>query len=85
MDALLVVTPYYSRPPQGGLVEYFVQIARRTPLPFLIYHIPGRAAVSVTAATVAEIVDKAPNVVGIKHAVDDHAFVTEMIGAFLAG
>ena len=50
-DALLVVTPYYVRPPQRGLVEYFVDVARRTPLPFLLYHIPGRAAVSVTIDT----------------------------------
>jgi len=42
-DALLVVTPYYVRPPQRGLVEYFADLARRSPLPFLLYHIPGRS------------------------------------------
>ncbi|HYS55613.1 MAG TPA: 4-hydroxy-tetrahydrodipicolinate synthase [Thermoanaerobaculia bacterium] len=79
VDALLVVTPYYSRPPQGGLVEYFVQIAKRTSLPVLIYHIPGRAAVSVTSQTVAQIVDRSPNVVGIKHAVHELDLVSELL------
>jgi len=79
VDALLVVTPYYSRPPQGGLVEYFIQIARKTSLPFLIYHIPGRAAVSVTSQTVAQIVEQAPNVVGIKHAVHELDLVSELL------
>jgi len=79
VDALLVVTPYYSRPPQGGLVEYFVKIAKRTALPVLIYHIPGRAAVSVTSQTVAQIVEQSPNVVGIKHAVHELDLVSELL------
>ena len=52
-DAVLVVTPYFIRPPQRGLVEYYVDIGRRTRLPMLIYHIPGRAAVNVEAATIS--------------------------------
>ena len=48
-DALVSVTPYYVKPPQRGLVAFFTDLARRTELPFLVYHIPGRAAVSVTA------------------------------------
>ncbi len=67
-DAILVVTPYYCKPSQRGLVEYFVSVAQRTALPFLIYHIPGRAAVSVTPATVLRIAERCPNLVGIKHA-----------------
>lgn len=79
VDALLVVTPYYSRPPQQGLVEYFVAIGKRTALPLMIYHIPGRAAVSVKAATVAKIAERLPNLVGIKHAADDLELVTELL------
>jgi len=78
-DAVLVVTPYYIRPPQRGLVEYFVAIGRTTALPLLIYHIPGRAAVSVTVDTVARIADALPTLVGIKHAVNDLEFVTEVL------
>lgn len=78
-DALLIVTPYYIKPPQAGLVEYFVEIGRRTALPLMIYHIPGRAAVSITAASVARIAERTPNLVGMKHAVNDLEAVTEML------
>jgi 4-hydroxy-tetrahydrodipicolinate synthase len=78
-DALLVVTPYYCKPSQRGLVEYFVTVAERTALPIMIYHIPGRTAVSVTPATVARIAERAPNLVGIKHAANDLEFVTKLI------
>ena len=78
-DAILVVTPYYCKPSQRGLVEYFVSVAQRTALPFLIYHIPGRAAVSVTPATVLRIAERCPNLVGIKHASNDLEFVTKLL------
>jgi len=78
-DALLVVTPYYSKPPQEGLVQYFEEVGKRTDLPLLIYHIPGRAAVSITPGTVAKIAERLPNVVGIKHAANDLEFLTEVL------
>jgi len=78
-DAVLVVTPYYIKPSQAGLVEYFVAVGQRTRLPLLIYHIPGRAAVSVTVETVAKIADRLPTLVGMKHAVNDLEFVTEVL------
>jgi 4-hydroxy-tetrahydrodipicolinate synthase len=80
--ACLVVTPYYVRPPQRGLVEYYVDIAKRTSSPVMIYHIPGRAGVSVDLATVKAIRDKAPNLIGMKHAVNDMGFVTHMLAEF---
>lgn len=78
-DAVLVVTPYYIRPPQAGLIEYFVDIGRKTSLPFLIYHIPGRAAVSMTPESVARIADRLPTLAGVKHAVNDLEFVTDVL------
>lgn len=78
-DALLVVTPYYLRPPQRGLVEYFADIAGRVDLPVLIYHIPGRAAVTMELDTLVSVVERAPNVVGMKHASADLAMVTESL------
>lgn len=78
-DALLVVTPYYIKPPQAGLVEYFVETGKRTDLPLMIYHIPGRAAVSVTPATVEKIAERLPNLVGVKHAANDLEFLTEIL------
>lgn len=78
-DAVLVVTPYYIKPSQHGLLEYFVSVGQRTSLPLLIYHIPGRAAVSVKSTTVARIAERTPNLVGCKHAANDLEFVTEIL------
>src|SRR5580704_13835735 len=81
-DALLIVTPYYIKPSQAGLVEYFAAIGARTRLPLMIYHIPGRAAVSVTAATVERIAERAPTLVGMKHAANDLELLTELLSRF---
>jgi 4-hydroxy-tetrahydrodipicolinate synthase len=78
-SAVLVVTPYYIKPPQRGLIAYFAAVAQATTLPVLIYHIPGRAAVSMPVDSVAAVVDRAPNVVGLKHAVDDLGYATELL------
>jgi 4-hydroxy-tetrahydrodipicolinate synthase len=79
VDALLVVTPYYIRPPQRGLVEYYCVLAKRTELPVLVYHIPGRTAVSMDVESFERIAERAPNFVGMKHAVNDLGFVTECL------
>jgi len=81
-DALLIVTPYYIRPPQRGLVEYYVDLGKRTSLPLMIYHIPIRAAVNVQLDTLEKIVEKTPNLVGIKHAANDLILVTEALSRF---
>ena len=80
-DALLIVTPYYIKPSQAGLVEYFAAIGQRTTLPLMIYHIPGRAAVSVTAPTVERIAERVPTLVGMKHAANDLELVTEILSS----
>jgi 4-hydroxy-tetrahydrodipicolinate synthase len=79
VDALLVVTPYFIRPPQRGLVAYYTEVGSRSALPLMIYHIPGRAAINVTVDTVAQIKARTPTLVGIKHAVNDLNFATELI------
>ena len=78
-DAIVSVTPYYVRPPQRGLVAFFVDLAARTKLPFLIYHIPGRAAVSVTAETFEAIAERRPNFVGLKNTDDNLALVSRLM------
>ena len=80
-DALLIVTPYYTRPQQRGLVQYYLEVTRGIDTPWMIYHIPGRTAVSVTLDTVKELKDRSPNFVGMKHAVNDLDFVTECLAA----
>lgn len=80
-DALLVVTPYYSRPPQRGLVAYFQEVCRNTSLPVLIYHIPGRAAVGITVESVVEVAEACPNLVGMKHASSDVGYLNALLHA----
>jgi 4-hydroxy-tetrahydrodipicolinate synthase len=80
-DALLIVTPYYVKPPQRGLVAYYLEAVRGIDLPWMIYHIPGRTAVSVTLETVVELARSSPTFVGMKHAVNDLGFVSECLGA----
>jgi 4-hydroxy-tetrahydrodipicolinate synthase len=78
-DALLSVTPYYIRPPQRGLVAYYLELAAGHDVPWMIYHIPGRTAVNVTLDTLKACKDASPTFVGIKHAVNDLGFASECL------
>jgi 4-hydroxy-tetrahydrodipicolinate synthase len=78
-DALLIVTPYYVKPPQRGLIAYYLEATRGHDVPWMIYHIPGRAAVSVTLETVVELARESATFVGMKHAVNDLGFVSECL------
>ena len=67
VNAALVVTPYYSKPTQHGLVMYFEQIASNTNLPIILYNVPSRTGCDLLPATVASLT-KMKNIVGIKEA-----------------
>jgi 4-hydroxy-tetrahydrodipicolinate synthase len=82
VDALLIVTPYYIKPPQRGLVAYYTALAETSDLPMMIYHIPGRTAVDVSIDTMKQISQQVPSFVGIKHAVNDLGYVTEALNTF---
>ena len=80
-DSLLIVTPYYIRPPQRGLIAYYLELAAISSLPWMVYHIPGRTAINVTIDTLKELRAKSPTFVGMKHAVNDLGFVSECVSA----
>jgi 4-hydroxy-tetrahydrodipicolinate synthase len=82
VDALLIVTPYYIKPPQRGLIDYYLSLARQHDTPWMIYHIPGRTAVSVTLDSMKAIRERSETFIGMKHAVNDLGFVTECLAAF---
>ncbi len=76
---LMAVTPYYSKPPQAGLVAHFSSIADATDLPVLLYNIPGRTTRLIEIPTLKELADH-PNIVAVKDAVDDLEFTkTELV------
>jgi len=76
---LLLVTPYYSRPPQAGLVAHFTTIARAAgSSPVILYDIPGRTGRKIAHATLLELA-KVPNIIGVKDAAGDLAGTARLI------
>jgi 4-hydroxy-tetrahydrodipicolinate synthase len=75
---LLSVTPYYSKPPQAGIIAHTIAIAESTALPVMIYDIPGRSGVPLRHETLVEL-DKHPQVVALKDAKDDLVATTKVL------
>lgn len=68
-DAVLIISPYYVRPNQNNLFEYFKRVASEVPrTPVILYNIPGRTAVNIEPATIGRLREACPNIVGVKHA-----------------
>ena len=74
-DAALVVVPYYNKPTQDGLVRHFTALHECADIPIIIYNIPGRSAVDMSVATMAEL-SRLPRIVGVKDATGDLARVS---------
>ena len=72
VDGLLIVTPYYNKPPQRGIVEHFKAIAAESDRPIVVYNIPGRVAINIEPETIIELAE-IPTVKAVKQANDDLA------------
>ena len=67
--AALVVTPYYNKPTQAGLVQHYAAIAKAAPIPMILYNVPSRTGVDLLPETVQSIQQQIPTVIGVKDAI----------------
>ena len=77
--ALLVVVPYYNKPTQQGLYEYYKAVASETDLPVIIYNVPGRTGANILPDTVLRLAADIPNIRGIKEASGNFSQVSDLV------
>ena len=80
VDGALLVAPYYNKPSQEGLFRHFAAIAEATSLKLVLYNIPGRCGVDISADTVVRLAQTCPNIVAIKEASGSVDRVSELVG-----
>lgn len=73
VEGVLVVSPYYNRPPQSGIDHYYRSVAAATPLPVVVYDIPARTGRKVNTATMLRLAHEVPNIVALKDAAGNPA------------
>ena len=78
LEGILSVSPYYNKPTQKGIVEHYKYLASCTPLPIILYNVPGRTASNVSAATTLELA-KIDNIVAMKEASGDFSQIMEIV------
>ena len=84
-DAYLIVVPYYNKPNQTGLYEYYKAVAGSTDKPIVIYNVPGRTGANITAETTLRLAEEVPNIVAVKEASSNYKQISEIIRCKPAG
>lgn len=84
-DALLVVTPYYSRPSQAGIAAHFEAVSAVSPLPILLYDVPVRTGRKIATETALRLARDLPNVVGVKDAAGDVVSTARLVAESPSG
>ncbi len=78
-DGVLLVTPYYNKATQNGLIAHYTTIAESIKIPALLYHIPGRTGVTMKPETIVSLCKNVPNIVGVKEASGNFSSIATMM------
>ena len=78
-DAALVVTPYYNKATQNGLIAHYTDIAKHTDLPIILYNVPSRTGCKLESSTIAKLIKDVDNIVGVKEATGDIAMAAQIM------
>ena len=78
-EAYLIVVPYYNKPNQAGLYEYYKAVAGSTDKPIVIYNVPGRTGANIQAETTLRLAEEVPNIIAVKEASGNYAQISEII------
>ena len=84
-DAYLIVVPYYNKPNQAGLYEYFKAVAGSTEKPIVIYNVPGRTGANIAAETTLRLAEEIPNIIAVKEASGNYKQISEILRCKPAG
>lgn len=79
IDAILSVTPYYNKPSQEGLYQHYAAIANASPLPVILYNVPGRTGVNMLASTTLRLAKEFPNICAVKEASGNFTQIDDII------
>ena len=79
IDAILSVAPYYNKPSQAGIYEHYKTIAENSPIPIILYNVPGRTSVNISAETTLKLANDFENIIAIKEASGNFTQIMEII------
>lgn len=79
IDAILSVSPYYNKPTQEGIYQHYKTLAKASPVPIILYNVPGRTSSNISASITIRLANEFKNIIGIKEASGDLEQVMEII------